>query len=365
MAKFLQARRRPGKYKQKKRWTAKKLEASICNSVQLQEQTDAKLSWYLILISSVWFRFPNIRNPLKSIVWSIMNPFISLFVWSYSSLKKQINLVKNTFAPPIICQRELRTLRKRLHRLEIEFLKLQLSLPDKGTNSSASGNSICRSCQQATTASSIKESNVQAAEECTLPSLLPPVPPPPPPPLPPPPPPPPPVPFSPALLFQNRLPILKKTGTNRPPKEQPAKPEGPIQITLKDLLNVKLRNAKDNNERQKMAVHKYDVVPQITISALKGVSLKSASKVQPRRLAHVFRDAHSKSPLDLRRHLRKVNMSRSPGGTPIYDRDNKENGTGLTPLMTRALRQKFQMAHPKSPSPLRMSPGNRGLEEAC
>lgn len=288
-----------------------------------------------------------------------MSPFIALFVWSYYSLKKQINLVKNTIAPPIICQRELRTLRKRLHKLEIEFLKLQLSLLDKGTNSGVSGNSICGSCQQATTASSIKESNVQAAEECTLPSLLPPVPPPPPPP------PPPPVPFSLALPFQNHLPILKKTGSNRPPKEEPAKPEGPIQITLKDLLNVKLRNAQDNNERQKMAVHKYDVVPQITISALKGVSLKSASKVPPRRLAHVFKDALSKSPLDLRRHLRKVNMVRSPGGTPIYDRDNKENGTGLTPLMTKALRQKFQMAHPKSPSPLRMSPGNRGLKEAC
>ncbi|XP_018417220.1 PREDICTED: proline-rich protein 11 [Nanorana parkeri] len=113
-----------------------------------------------------------------------------------------------------------------------------------------------------------------------------------------------------------------------------------------------------------MVAHKYEGMPQITISALKGVSLKSSSKMPPRRLAHVFKDGRNKSPLDLRHRLRKVNMVRSPGGTPIYDRDNKENGTGLTPLMTKALRRKFQMAHPKSPSPLQMSPGNQGREEA-
>ncbi|XP_072272668.1 proline-rich protein 11 [Pyxicephalus adspersus] len=358
MAKFLQARRRPSKYKKKKKqWSSKKSETSECNPVQGTEQADTKLPWYWNFSLPAWFRFPDIRNTVKSILYSIITPFISLYMSIYIGVKKRVYLVKNAIAPSIVCQRELRTLKKRLHKLEIEFLKLQLSLPDKGSNSFEPKNSICSSCQQATTASSIRETNGRAAEECTLPSL---------PPLAPPPPPPPPPPVPPPLVLplQNRFPVLKKTG-NRPPKEVPAKSEGPVQITLKDLLNVKLRNANENNERQKVVASKSQGMPQITISALRGLSLRSTSKMPPRRLTHVFKDVHNKSPVDLRRHLRKVNMVRSPGGTPIYDRDNKENGTGLTPLMTKALRQKFQMAHPKSPSPLRMSPGNQGLEEPC
>ena len=38
-----------------------------------------------------------------------------------------------------------------------------------------------------------------------------------------------------------------------------------------------------------------------------------------------------------RSKLRKVNITRSPGGTPLVSNRNKENGTGLTPMMTKAL----------------------------
>ncbi|OXB64907.1 hypothetical protein ASZ78_009788 [Callipepla squamata] len=52
------------------------------------------------------------------------------------------------------------------------------------------------------------------------------------------------------------------------------------------------------------------------------------------------------------------NLFRSPGGTPL-NKENAECGTGLTPIMTQALRRKFQashdMAHPKSPSPAWLS----------
>jgi hypothetical protein len=44
----------------------------------------------------------------------------------------------------------------------------------------------------------------------------------------------------------------------------------------------------------------------------------------------------------LRNSLRKVQMKRSPGGTPL-DRTVQDTGTGLTPLMTRALKKKFQV----------------------
>ncbi|ERE68067.1 proline-rich protein 11 [Cricetulus griseus] len=57
-----------------------------------------------------------------------------------------------------------------------------------------------------------------------------------------------------------------------------------------------------------------------------------------------------KSQLDLRKLLRKVNVDRSPGGTPLTNKENMETGTGLTPVMTRALRRKFQLAHPQSPT---------------
>lgn len=45
----------------------------------------------------------------------------------------------------------------------------------------------------------------------------------------------------------------------------------------------------------------------------------------------------------MRHNLRKVNITRSPGGTPLVSGKNCEHGTGLTPMMTRALRRKFQV----------------------
>ena len=45
----------------------------------------------------------------------------------------------------------------------------------------------------------------------------------------------------------------------------------------------------------------------------------------------------------MRRNLRKVNVVRSPGGTPLMSDRNDENGTGVTPMMTRALRRKFEV----------------------
>ena len=44
-----------------------------------------------------------------------------------------------------------------------------------------------------------------------------------------------------------------------------------------------------------------------------------------------------------RKNLRKVNITRSPGGTPLVSDRNYENGTGLTPMMTKALQRKFQV----------------------
>ena len=39
------------------------------------------------------------------------------------------------------------------------------------------------------------------------------------------------------------------------------------------------------------------------------------------------------------------NLFRSPGGTPLHSKENTECGSGLTPIMTQALRRKFQASH--------------------
>lgn len=46
----------------------------------------------------------------------------------------------------------------------------------------------------------------------------------------------------------------------------------------------------------------------------------------------------------LRRNLKKVSHKRSPGGTPL-DKTIQETGIGLTPMITRALRKKFQVCY--------------------
>ncbi|PNJ65758.1 T0040138 isoform 1, partial [Pongo abelii] len=55
---------------------------------------------------------------------------------------------------------------------------------------------------------------------------------------------------------------------------------------------------------------------------------------------------------DLRKLLRKVNVERSPGGTPLTNKENMETGTGLTPVMTQALRRKFQVQPGPPPCPV-------------
>ena len=46
---------------------------------------------------------------------------------------------------------------------------------------------------------------------------------------------------------------------------------------------------------------------------------------------------------DWKRNLRKVNVLRSPGGTPLVKR-NIESGEGLTPMLTSALKKKFKVS---------------------
>ncbi|XP_066111619.1 proline-rich protein 11 [Saccopteryx bilineata] len=295
---------------------------------------------------SCWnFKFPSIKDAVKlwtNRVWSICN-------WCRNCMAQSLDVLKDTIFPSRVCHRELHGLKQRFCILESELCKLQEVLKSIPENPS------CPSCSQ-TCHMGGKRADVPA---CTLTtpgeagagpaataaptptSHPPPQPPPPPPPPPPLPPPPPPLPTAPLLLRKPSLSKALQAG--------PLKKEGPMQITVKDLLTVKLKKTQSFDERKKLVPSPKARIPLVTASDLQRVTLKPNSKVLSTRITNVL-ITPGKSQMDLRKLLRKVDVERSPGGTPLINKENMETGTGLTPVMTRALRKKFQLAHPRSPT---------------
>ncbi|XP_064208456.1 proline-rich protein 11 isoform X2 [Anguilla rostrata] len=178
-----------------------------------------------------------------------------------------------------------------------------------------------------------------------LPALTLPAPPPPPPPPPPPLPPP-----LPALLPKNPLLSIKKRATLKILEGSQEKQVCAAPVTLKDLRAVKLRKITDPISKQKVSPAKKSA-PLVTVADLQNVRLRRSLGQLPPKICLSLNRSPNKSPLSLRSHLKKVQIDRSPGGTPLVDKENRETGTGLTPLMTQALRRKFQSALPRSPSP--------------
>lgn len=211
-----------------------------------------------------------------------------------------------------------------------------------------------------------------SAEQGSLvPSTSAPVPPPPPPPPPPPVLPPPPLPLA---FLKNDQARLKGKG----PKETKKMPQRTL-VTLDDLKKVKLRKVNKENLQPDCETeareHAQQCDGQLKETSLKRpcgqkkelpqcvINLKEIKKVTLKRTKIAENEVEKirlRTPeemLVMRRNLRKVNITRSPGGTPLVSERNYENGTGLTPMMTKALRKKFQQAHPKyspeSPKALR------------
>ncbi|XP_032178315.1 proline-rich protein 11 [Mustela erminea] len=290
------------------------------------------------------FRLPNIKDTVKlwtNRVWSIYN-------WCQNCMAQSLEVLKDTIFPSRFCRRELHSLKQQFCILESELCKLQETLKTVLENSS------CPSCGQ-TCHISGKLKNVPARVLNTpgeSRAILPPTPPqpatptpallpPPPPPPPPPPLPPPPPPTAPVLL--------RKSDRTKALQAGPLKRDGPMQITVKDLLTVKLKKTQCFDERKKLIPSPKAQNPLVTVSDLQRVTLKPNSKVLSTRVTNVL-ITPGKSQIDLRKLLRKVDVERSPGGTPLTNKENMDTGTGLTPVMTRALRRKFQMAHPRSPT---------------
>ncbi|XP_039938547.1 proline-rich protein 11 [Hirundo rustica] len=288
-------------------------------------------------------RWPLALPSLKSVVKPLTTAASFLYWWCQSRVAQSFQVVKDTIFPSQVYLKELNMFREKLEKLESEFSKLQGALQMNGVAALSSESSLCQRCHKPVLGAPLG-AQMDLPPSASVPVSIPP---PLPPPLPPPPPPLPPPKLPPAPLLQ------RGTASKLAP---PVKKDGPVHITLKDLLNVKL---KKTNSSLRMDKEQSPVKPRralITVTDLQSVSLRPKSKPS----AHATKSliTSPKNHIDLRKHLKKVDIQRSPGGTPLNSKENTECGSGLTPIMTRALRRKFQMAHPKSPSPARLSAAN-------
>ncbi|KAM5310291.1 proline-rich protein 11 isoform 1-T3 [Glossophaga mutica] len=298
-------------------------------------------SW---LRSSWSFTFPSIKDVVKlwtRRVWSLYN-------WCQNRTAQGLEVLRDTIFPSCFCHQELDSLKQRFCILESELRKLQEALKTISENSScpSCGQTCCRSGEltDVPAGALAAPGESRAVLPATLPQPAGPVSPPPP--LPPPPPPPPPLPPPPPPTAPL---LLRKSNLTKALQAGPLKKDAPMQITVKDLQTVKLKKTQSFNERKKLVLSPKARNPLVTVSDLQRVTLKPNSKVSSTRVTHVL-ITPGKSQIDLRKLLRKVDVERSPGGTPLTNKENMETGTGLTPVMTRALRKKFQLAHPRSPT---------------
>ncbi|NWW50333.1 PRR11 protein, partial [Pedionomus torquatus] len=286
-----------------------------------------------------------------------------LYSWCQKTVAQSFKAVKETVFPSQMYLRELNTFREQLEKLEAEFSRLQGTLQMNGVTAE---NFLCQRCNKPVLAVPV-QTQMNLLSPVPGPSAIPLQPlsaPPPPPPLPPPPPPlppPPPPPLPPPKLPPAPF-CLKQGNSSKALSAPPMKTDGPMQITLKDLLNVKLKKTDSNLRMDKAQSPGKTRRALITVSDLQSVTLRPKSKPS----AYV-----TNSLIKLMRNPLVSNLFRSPGGTPLNSKENMECGTGLTPIMTQALRRKFQasrhrsfsqnprtMAHPKSPSPARLCAAN-------
>uniref|UniRef100_K7FWX7 Proline rich 11 n=1 Tax=Pelodiscus sinensis TaxID=13735 RepID=K7FWX7_PELSI len=293
---------------------------------------------------SVWpLVLPSVKNAVRPLAMTAS----SLYWWCQNSVAQSFEVIKDAIFPSRLYLRQLNMLKQQVEKLETEFSRLQVNM--NGTVVSSSESSPCRRCDKPLLAVPV-HAQIGVADPISLPCAgvpqpasvpHPPPPPPPPPPLPPPP-----------------APVLLKKGNGTKALQATSVKDGPIQITLKDLLNVKLKKIQNYTKTGQgigSPVKQHRAL--ITVSDLQSINLRPKSKLPPAPITNLL-ITPSKNQIDLRKHLKKVNIQRSPGGTPLTNKENMETGTGLTPIMTQALRRKFQLAHPKTPSPARLHNAN-------
>ncbi|KAM6969942.1 proline-rich protein 11 [Aplochiton taeniatus] len=160
-------------------------------------------------------------------------------------------------------------------------------------------------------------------------------------PLPPPPPPPPLPPPSTTVL----LPFIpRKKATLAALQNTKENQDTVLAVTLRDIQSVTLKKVTTVNTRIAHESSKH--APLITVGDLQKVCLRRSRDLP---LKRQISSTPAKTPLRLRSQLKRVQICRTPGGTPLFDKENIE--TGLSPIMTQALRRKFQRALPSRLSP--------------
>uniref|UniRef100_A0A8C3SJ35 Uncharacterized protein n=1 Tax=Chelydra serpentina TaxID=8475 RepID=A0A8C3SJ35_CHESE len=244
---------------------------------------------------SVW---PLVLPSVKDAVRPLAMTASSLYWWCQNSVAQSFEVIKDTIFPSRLYLRQLNMLKQQVEKLDIEFSRLQGAIQVK--------NSPCRRCNKPLLAVPAC-AQIGLAEPVSLPSagVLQPasVPaPPPPPPLPPPPPPPP-------------APILLKKG----------------------------------NSTKALQVGSNRIIVFIQL-VFEGFWYEVRETCLMRAIQFAFFTLRCNFPLFSGYISKRWNnapcnfydLFRSPGGTPLTNKENLETGTGLTPIMTQALRRKFQ-----------------------
>ncbi|KAL8583083.1 hypothetical protein ACOMHN_051247 [Nucella lapillus] len=184
---------------------------------------------------------------------------------------------------------------------------------------------------------SLQQQHINNGQGTPLPSSCHPPPPPPPPPLPP-------------LQPQTRVNfiVVKKSGSSSQAKDSllREKEQGSSRplVTAEDLQTVKLRPPEDRPQRMENSSQKD--MPQSGRELRRSLLRKTQSAV-------ILRDVGNMIPIQAdavakqKQILKKTTLKRSPGGTPLRDcKRRRESGQGLTPMMNKALRLKFQAQSP-------------------
>uniref|UniRef100_A0A8C1J091 Proline rich 11 n=1 Tax=Cyprinus carpio TaxID=7962 RepID=A0A8C1J091_CYPCA len=157
---------------------------------------------------------------------------------------------------------------------------------------------------------------------------------------PPPPPPPPPLP-PPQILLTLAAPKM----ASLPPR--PEKQNGLAAVTLRDLQAVRLKKVTVGQKKQASERLRS---PVVTLADLQKVCLRRSNSDLP--LKTVSRTP-TKNPMNLRVQLRKVNLMRSPGGTPLGNKEKDVMDSSLDPSMTKGLGNQYLSTLTKGLSPFK------------
>ncbi|XP_078082053.1 proline-rich protein 11 [Mustelus asterias] len=369
----------------RKRRTLAKSKRNVCKAKPIIAETAGKKETPVSVSTSSQHDSVPIRPTALVNVKNMLNPLkaaiSSLYSWWLNSIGQGFEAVKDMLFPSRVYLKELNALRQQIERFEMELTQLRkiFNVNLESNNVKAADACSCRKyIDFSPSPAKIPVWPVQPI--ISRPTLLeqfealPPLPPPPPPPLPPP-----------SVFVQKPLQIQRRTKsenslqtlseeTGKLPsitmkdllkvklkktadrfeirKAVPEKMDGPLPVTVKDLLKVKLRKTQNKFEEPEMTTPEKKRRPLITVSDLQAFNLRAKANQLSRPTRIIT--TPNKPVVNLQQRLKKVAIERSPGGTPLY-KENRDTGAGLTPVMTQALKRKFEMAHPKSP-PCCLSP---------